>query len=217
VSRPDRLVVVTGTGTEVGKTWWTAAVARSLRAIGRRVEARKPVQSFAPGDDAAGLTDAQVLAAVTDADPETVCPLHRWLATPMAPPMAAAALGLEPFTVADLAAEITSPTGTDLGLVEGAGCLRSPLAADGDTRDLVAALAPDAVLVVADVGLGVIHQVRVVADALTAVGLDPTRMVVAANRFDAGNPLHRANVAWLREHDGRSVVTDPGELATSWT
>lgn len=213
--RPDRLVVVTGTGTEVGKTWWTAAVARSLRAVGVRVEARKPVQSFTPGDDVAGLTDAQVLAAVTDADPEAVCPLHRWLATPMAPPMAAAALGLAPFTVADLVAETTWPAGVDLGLVEGAGGLRSPLATDGDTRDLIGVLVPDLVLLVADAALGMIHQVRAAGDALAAAGIDPDRVVVAANRLDPADAVARAGVDWLAEHDGWGVVTDPGTLATA--
>ena len=216
MSRPDRLVVVTGTGTEVGKTWWTAAVARSLRAVGVRVGARKPVQSFAPGDDVAGLTDAQVLAAVTDADPEAVCPLHRWLATPMAPPMAAAALGLAPFTVADLVAETVWPAGVDLGLVEGAGGLRSPLAADGDTRDLIVAVDPDVVLVVADAALGMIHQVRAVRDSLAAVGVEPGRIVVAANRLTAGDPVPPATLDWLRDRDGFTVVTDPGALAADW-
>ncbi len=41
---------VAGTATEVGKTWWTAAVARELRAAGVHVAARKPVQSGDPGD-----------------------------------------------------------------------------------------------------------------------------------------------------------------------
>ncbi len=43
--RPAALVFVAGTATDVGKTWWTAAVARELRARGVQVAARKPVQS----------------------------------------------------------------------------------------------------------------------------------------------------------------------------
>jgi len=76
MTRPARLVVVTGSGTEVGKTWWTAAVASGLRARGVAVAARKPVQSYAPDDDA---TDAGVLAAATGVDPHTVCPPAGWL------------------------------------------------------------------------------------------------------------------------------------------
>ncbi len=48
---PERLVVVVGTGTEVGKTW-VAAAALDARCGPRasRVAARKPVQSFDPDD-----------------------------------------------------------------------------------------------------------------------------------------------------------------------
>lgn len=209
-ARPARLVVVTGTGTEVGKTWWSAALLRSLRAHGVTVAARKPVQSFTAGDAAPG-TDAGVLGTATGAAPETVCPAHRWLPVPMAPPMAATRLGLAPFTIADLVAETTWPDPIQVGLVEGAGGLRSPLADDGDTRTLIDALAPDDVLVVADAGLGVLHGVRLVVDALPG-----RRITVALNRFDPAADLHRANRDWLVERDGSTVVTDPGELAARW-
>ena len=52
--RPRRLVAVVGTGTDVGKTWVSARVLRDLRAAGLRVAARKPAQSFDPGDDPGG-------------------------------------------------------------------------------------------------------------------------------------------------------------------
>ena len=71
----------------------------------------------------------------------TVCPAHRWYAIPMAPPMAAAALGLPAFTIADLAAETAAraPAPSASRFVEGAGGPRSPLAADGDNVDLARA------------------------------------------------------------------------------
>src|SRR5207248_10256147 len=105
--RPERLVFVTGTGTEVGKTWVAARLADALRATGRTVAARKPAQSFAPTE--AGSTDAEVLAAATGEAPETVCPRHRWYEVAMAPPMAADALGRPTIKIADLAAEVTFP------------------------------------------------------------------------------------------------------------
>jgi dethiobiotin synthetase len=208
--RPARLVVVTGTGTDVGKTWWAAALARELRARGRTVAARKPVQSYARDDPRRGL-DAAVLAAATGETPEDVCPAHRWLPSPMAPPIAAHALGLRPFTVAELVAEIQWPATLHLGFVEGVGGLRSPLADDGDTRALVDALQPDDVLVVARAGLGAIHDVRVVVDALAG-----STVTVALNRFDAGDDLHRRNLEWLTERDRLVVATDPTDLAAGW-
>ena len=125
--------------------------------------------------------------------------------------MAAATLGLPAFTIADLVAEIRWNDTTAVGFVEGAGGVRAPLAADGDNLDLVHALAPDHVLVVADAGLGTINAVRLTVDVL-----DPYPTVVALNRFDERDELHRTNRAWLATYDGFVVVTTPEELAARW-
>jgi len=207
-----RLVVFTGTGTEVGKTWFGAATLRAARELGARIVARKPVQSFTPGE---GPTDAEVLGAATGEDPGTVCPRHRWLPVAMAPPMAAAALELPPFTIADLAAETRASLPElrvgvpgHLVVVEGVGGPRSPLADDGDTADLADALDPDAVVLVADTGLGVINAVRLCAGAFPR-----HQLVVALNRFEPSDGLHALNLAWLRDRADLDVVTTPTALA----
>jgi dethiobiotin synthetase len=209
VARHDTvvLIVVTGTGTDVGKTWWTAAMLTALRAQGVPVAARKPVQSFDPGDD--GPTDAHVLADASGENPERVCPPHRWLRVAMAPPIAAEVLGHAPFTIADLAAETRVEAGV-ITFVEGAGGVRSPLAADGDTVDLCSALRPDLVVIVADAGLGAINGVR-----LGAAALAPHRLAVALNRYRKDDEVIRRNVAWLRDRDGYTVSTTPHDLASS--
>jgi dethiobiotin synthetase len=204
--RPARLVVVTGTGTEIGKTWFSAATLARLRDRGVRVAARKPVQSFEPG---AGPTDADVLAGATGEHPDEVCRPSRSLSVPMAPPMAADALGLPPFAVADLAREVQWPDRIDVGLVEAVGGPRSPLAADGDTVDLVAALAPDVVVIVAEAGLGVINAVR-----LSVAPFDGRQVVVALNRYDGTDDLHLRNRGWLSDRAGVEVVVAPDALAT---
>ena len=114
------IVVVTGTGTDIGKTWFTAATIEALRR--RSPVAAESRESFALGDE--GSTDADLLARASDEDPRTVCPPHRWLPAAVAPPMAAVALGLEPFTIADLASEVRSGGADDapvITFVEGAG------------------------------------------------------------------------------------------------
>lgn len=201
--RPDRLVVVAGTATEVGKTWVTCELIRHLRDGESTVHARKPAQSFSPG---AGPTDAELLAVATGTTPETVCPRHRWYEVAMAPPMAADVLGRPPILAADLADEITWPAGVEVGVVELAGGVRSPLASDADCAEFTALVRPDAVLLIADAELGTINSVRLTVDALTAVAPPP---VVYLNRFDAGDDLHRRNHDWLRGVDGLQVVVDP--------
>jgi dethiobiotin synthetase len=212
--RPHRVVAVVGTGTDIGKTWVAARLLSHLRVAGLQVAARKPAQSFDPGDDPTGL-DAAVLGAATGEPVEEVCPPHRWYETAMAPPMAAESLGRPAFSIDELAAELVWPDEVaDVGLVETAGGLRSPLAADGDCLDYCAAVAPDLVLLVADAGLGTINAVRLTLDALGSAMPSPgPPSIVVLNRFDATVDLHRRNRQWLQERDERTVVALPGEEA----
>lgn len=202
-SRPHRLVVVAGTGTEVGKTWVTARLARGLRERNVTVAARKPAQSFDAGDL---RTDADELADATGDPPEEVCPPHRWYPIPMAPPMAADALGREPIFLGELLAELRDSwpgRAPDVGLVELAGGTRSPLAHDGDGIDLLVGLAPDLVLLVADAGLGTISAVRHSVGALAG-----NPVAVMLNRFDPDDDLHRRNRDWLVEYEHLDPLTD---------
>src|SRR5262249_47032778 len=163
-----------------------AATIVALRAAGAQVQAWKPVQSYSIDD--LGNTDADVLARAVGRSPHDICPRHRWLATPMAPPIANAALEGPPFTIANLASEFHADPSTDLGLVEGAGGVRSPLADDGDTLSLCDALQPDAVVVVAHPRLGTINDTRLTVGALTRFPV-----VVALNRYDETDHVQRAN------------------------
>jgi dethiobiotin synthetase len=203
--RPAGLVVVSGTGTGVGKTWFSAVTLGLLRSRGIAVAARKPVQSFEPDEHP---RDADVLAAATGEDASLVCPEHRNYELAMAPPMAAEALGRPAFTIAALVDELRWPDGVRIGLVEGAGGPRSPIAADGDTVDLVTALEPDLVVVVAGPELGAINAAR-----LSVEPFAPRPVVIALNRYDEDEPIQLANRRWLAHRCRLDVVTSPTELA----
>lgn len=201
------LIVCAGTGTDVGKTWVGAAVLRRLVERHIPVAARKPAQSFAAGDE--GATDADLLAAAVGVEPQAVCPAHRWYPVPMAPPMAAEALGRPPFTLADLAAELAWPSPEPaVRWIESAGGVRSPIAADGDTVALCRLVDPEAVVLVADAGLGTINAIRLSVEALGRPGV-----VVFLNRYDDGEDLHRRNLDWLAHRCGLDVVTRVEALA----
>jgi dethiobiotin synthetase len=206
------VVVVVGTATEVGKTWVTARLMEHLRAggttgrCGITVSVRKPLQSYDPASS--DPTDAEVLGAASGEHPEVVCAPDRNFPAAMAPPMAAEFLGRDIPTVADLVAELRWDNGIDLGIVETVGGVRSPLAADGDSRDLTHALGADAVVLVADAGLGVIDGVRKSTDALV-----PTEPLVFLNRYDPDDDLHRRNLEWLTDRDGFAVFVEIDALA----
>jgi dethiobiotin synthetase len=200
------LVLVLGTGTEVGKTWVACRLAVALRDRDLKVAARKPVLSYDPDDDPAS-SDASLLARATDETPEAVCAPHRWYPVAMAPPMAADALGRPAFTIDELIAEMIWPGGTAVGLVESAGGVLSPIADDADGVSLAERLNPDLVVLVADAGLGTINAV------LLSVGvLEPWPVVVVLNRYDQLDDLHRRNRAWLVDRAQLDVVISAEQI-----
>lgn len=196
-------VVLSGTGTEVGKTWVGVRLVEALRLKGLPVAARKPVQSFDPDE---GFTDADLLAAASGENVNEVCPGHRSYGIPLAPPIAAKALSRPPFSLDEIVHEIR-PGGTGVTLVEGVGGPRSPLASDGDTADLARRLKADLVVLVSPAGLGAINAVLLCAPAFGNLPL-----VVFLNRFNPARQVHRTNRDWLEERHGLKVVTELSDL-----
>ena len=202
------LVFVAGTGTEVGKTWWRPRCCARLRQRrGCAVGARKPAQSFDAGD---GPTDADVLAAATGEPPDDrvpAAPLVR--ACAMAPPMAADALGRHPFTDRRPGRRARAgPTALDVGLVEGAGGPRSPLADDGDTVDLARRSRPTSSCSSPTPDSA--------PSAPCACRSTPSRdapILVVLNRYDEDDVVQHGNRDWLRDRDGYDVVTGPETAA----
>ncbi|WP_336485839.1 dethiobiotin synthase [Methylobacterium nigriterrae] len=146
---------VAGAGTEIGKTYVTAALVRQLRASGRRVRALKPLASGVPpiddpdfaGSDTGRLLAAQGLALT----PETVAACSPWrFAAPLAPDLAAAlegrALALDDL-VAWCAGEIAAAGPGTAVLIEGVGGLMSPIAEAATGLDWLRALGLPALLV----------------------------------------------------------------------
>ncbi|MFC9330316.1 dethiobiotin synthase [Kitasatospora sp. NPDC057015] len=174
------VLFVTGTGTEVGKTVATAAVAAAALAGGRRVAVLKPGQTgVAPGE--AG--DAEEVVRL--AGPLTTRELARY-PEPLAPDTAARRSGLptlDPARVAEAVAELAEQH--DLVLVEGAGGLLVRYDEQGRTlADMARAcaglgLAPE-VLVVAAAGLGTLNTTALTAEALRARGLSLLGVLVGS-------------------------------------
>ena len=197
---PAGILVVTGTGTGVGKTVVTAAVAALAADAGRTVAVLKPAQTgIAPGEpgdlaDVERLTGGRV----------RTCELARF-PDPLAPFTAARRAGAEPLTpdaVADAARALAGQH--DLVLVEGAGGLLVRFTAEGTLADVAAALdAP--VLVVAAAGLGTLNHTALTVEALRVRGLRCAGVVVGA--WPAAPDLAaRCNLADLPAVTGVALV-----------
>ena len=143
------VLVITGTGTEVGKTVVTAAVAASALAVGRSVAVLKAAQTGVGPDEPGDAAEVERLAG-----PVTTAELARF-PEPLAPATAARRAGrtpVHPHEVAEAAAKLA--TEHDLVLLEGAGGLLVRFDAAGGTLADAARLLSAPVLVVAPAGLG---------------------------------------------------------------
>ena len=200
-SRTPLGLFIVGSNTEVGKTWTTCAIARSLVAAGARVGVYKPAASGAEWRDGTWVaSDAERLweAAGRPLTLAEVCP--QVFSAPLAPHLAARAEGKE------LDAErLRTGIGCwwtadwDVVLVEGAGGLLSPIS----DRDLVADIALDLglpLLLVVPNSLGVISQTLQTALAAVAYQQDLHELFPGADssasprRVPGGSPQNRRNL-----------------------
>ncbi|WP_326668580.1 dethiobiotin synthase [Streptomyces sp. NBC_01257] len=168
------ILVVTGTGTEIGKTIVTAAVAAA--SAGRRVAVLKPAQTGLepgePGDAAevARLAGPHVTAVELARFPEPLAPATAARRAAMPP--------VRPFEVAEAAEKLS--TDHDLVLVEGAGGLLVRFDDEGATLADAARLLAAPVLVVAPAGLGTLNSTALTSEALRARGLGCLGVVVGS-------------------------------------
>ncbi|MFF1273392.1 dethiobiotin synthase [Streptomyces marokkonensis] len=169
------VLVITGTGTEVGKTVVTAAVAATALAAGRSVAVLKAAQTGVRPDEPGDAEEvARLAGAVTTAE------LARY-PDPLAPATAARRAGrpaVRPHEVAERAAKLAIDH--DLVLVEGAGGLLVRFDAAGGTLADAAALLSAPVLVVAPAGLGTLNATELTARELRGRGLDPVGVVIGS-------------------------------------
>ena len=158
MKKPPLGLFVTGTDTEVGKTWVASLIVRGLVESGHRVGVYKPVASDCIGDgtkivseDALALWEAAGRPLSLDA----VCPQK--FEAPLAAPLAARAEGRS--IDSDLLREGISvwTDECDIVVVEGAGGLMSPVSEDEFVADIAADLGYPLIVVAPNV-LGVINQ-----------------------------------------------------------
>lgn len=174
-------VVITGTGTEVGKTVVTAAIAALAAAKGATVTVVKPAQTgIRPGDE----SDIDVVRRLSGV--EQVHELVRYDAA-LAPASAARAAGLAAVPVATLAAQTDALPASDLLLIEGAGGLLVRLDDDGNTIADLARLLDADVLVVASAGLGTLNATSLTTEALHRRALRCVGVVIGSWPVDPGD------------------------------
>jgi dethiobiotin synthetase len=194
------VLVITGTGTEVGKTVTTAAVAAAALAAGRSVAVLKAAQTGVRPDERGDADEVARLAGVV-----TATELARY-PDPLAPGTAARRAGrapVHPQEIADAAAKLA--TEHDLVLVEGAGGLLVRFDAAGGTLADAAKLLGAPVLVVAPAGLGTLNTTELTARELRSRKLDLTGVVIGIWP-DSPDLASRCNLADLPDVAGAPLL-----------
>jgi len=199
-----RGLLITGTDTDVGKTYVTAAIARQLRATGCRPGVYKPVCSGAElavtGERV--WNDVEVLAGAAGIeDREIICP--QCFRAPLAPPVAASQEGtsvswqrmLDGVTAWQ---NTTGPLEIDLLLIEGVGGILCPLTEEHTVADFAVEVAFP-VIIVARLGLGTINHTLLTIESAQARGLTIAGVILNDGQGLAETPAGRSNFDQLNQ------------------
>ncbi len=199
-------VFITGTNTEVGKTFVGVGIARALTQRDIKVIPRKPIESgctkqgdeLIPQDASALMEAANYQGSLSE-----VCP-YRF--EPPISPVRAAHLADKILTTEQLVNICLQGSEAGFLLVEGAGGFYSPLAEDGLNADLAVALQLP-VLLVADDRLGALNQVLLNVEVIKMRGLQLAGVVL--NAVNENQNDHMDNSADLRERLDCPVFSSP--------
>ena len=191
--RMKRAFFITGTDTEVGKTYVSCALLHAMRREGLSAIGMKPI---AAGVDASGRNEdvvALMAASSVEAPYELINPYC--FDDPIAPHIAAAEAGRH-IEAGPIVAALTELEQQAEGIVvEGVGGFLVPLGEDFDAADLAQALALPVILVVG-MRLGCLNHALLTQEAIRTRGLKLAGWV--ANRIDPGMLRFDENLAALR-------------------
>jgi dethiobiotin synthetase len=180
---------ITATGTGVGKTFVTAALAHRAREAGSTLRVLKPLISGFDPDDAGSDSATLAAAAGLSADAASLERISPWrYRAPLSPDMAAAREGRTIDVDAVIGFCRTALAGPEeCVLIEGVGGVMVPLDDRRTVRDWIAALDIQVILVAGSY-LGTLSHTLTALVALAGVGIVP-RAIVVSESVEAPVPL----------------------------
>lgn len=177
--RPDdNGYFITGSDTDVGKTWIACQIVAQLRRLGIDVETRKPAESGCrEGDDGILLTHDAAALQQANGNRETIDRINPYRYRAALAPHRAARLQGERIELQSL---IDACSRDDPGhrlIVEGAGGFYSPLAENGLNADLASTLQLPVIVVVND-RIGAVNQALMTLQAVASRQLRAVAVVL---------------------------------------
>ncbi len=205
-------IFITGTGTDVGKTFVAASLIRHLRQMGRVVDALKPVVSGFDPDQAASSDPGVLLQAlglpVTAKEIDRISPWR--FRAPLSPDLAAAREG-KAIDVDEVIAfcQTAIDQRRDILLIEGAGGIMVPLDQDRTMLDLMMTLQLP-LIVVAGSYLGTISHTLTALDALFRRNMQVLAIIVSET---PGSPVPLADTVAAIGRFAEPVIALPRQKA----
>lgn len=204
----SKSLFVTGTGTDVGKTFVTGLMLKKLRENGRRAAYYKAAMSgndrradgsLIPGD----ALRVKEMSGI-EQPLEEMCPYV--YETAVSPHLAARLEGNPVELERVLEGLQDVQTRYDYVTVEGSGGVLCPLRFDGQSIQLEDVIKAGNLgcLIVADAGLGTINAVVLTVEYMKARHI-PVKGILF-NRFEPGNPLHEDNRRMCEALTGQKVL-----------
>jgi dethiobiotin synthetase len=182
-------VFITGTGTDIGKTFVATALIRHLRAAGKAVHAVKPVVTGFDQENWAASDPALLLEAlaypVTLSDVAAISPWR--FEAPLSPDMAAARAG-RAIAFAEVVEFCRKTLGSRRGsvLIEGIGGIMVPLAEHRTVLDLISMLRIPVVLVAGSY-VGTISHTLTCLEVMARRNLDIAAVAVSESPGSAAS------------------------------
>lgn len=211
------LVLVTGTGTDIGKTISTSALVAAVKQVGKEVVVVKPAQTGFPGATGGDLDTVRELTGETNLVGYARYP------EPMAPVAAAERAGMELLAlddVVDRLRDLDQPG--RVVIVEGAGGLLVRLggkeAADKATQwsmaDLSAKLPGAQTVIVTAMGLGSLNEAEMAVEVARARGMNVVGLI-AGSVPEALAGIADAHAGGALDETGSITDVDTAIVATN--
>ena len=181
-----RGVFITGTDTDVGKTWVALRLIEILRSRGLNAVGMKPIECGSY-DDSKALHEVSVEAGVTLSE---VNPIH--LDEPVAPPAVSDPVAIRSAELKDAYDALEAKT--DFVVVDGAGGWLVPINQTETVADLATLFDLPVIVVVAN-RLGCLNHTLLTSKAIAAAGLDCRGVYL--NLFGGEDLSQRSNAAML--------------------
>lgn len=222
MTRPGKVLFITGTDTDVGKTVLSLLVMRAL--AGRDAVYLKPVQTGCVDPDAdsdPAFLHRHLLAGLPAGMKPADC-IHSLRPLPKAPLFAG-----EPVDFEALQRFIEGRAAShDIVVVEGAGGVLVPVTAQKNMLDLAVACRA-AILVAARAGLGTVNHTLLTFEAIAARGADCLGAILLDPDDAVPGPDRTENITAIESFSGRRVHgvigriddlrhPDPHHLALLW-